>query len=334
MIKAYFLFNFEIKTKTMKHLFSFLLCISIGSALFAQSKEIIFQLNHKYNGSEFTINEGYLVDGTTPIEFSRMEYYLHINQVTNSLGISMNFNENTYILVNPSQNEYNIGSHEVSDVNKLFFHLGVSPEVNHNDPTLLEASHPLAPQNPSMHWGWAAGYRFIAIEAMVDKNEDGILETVLNYHVVDDSYYTSLDITDAAVETETSITFFIDVNYDKMFENINTSEGGNFHGVYDENLALVNNIATNNVFTVSENLNLTETIDLNGIFPNPFTNVIQLNLNQNSRVKLFNVLGDLIEIHDFNKGPQHIKTEQLTNGVYILSIENKNTSKTIKLLKR
>jgi len=332
----------------MKHLFSFLLYISIGSAVFAQSKEIIFQLNHNYNGAEFVLaeyipnepetflvdNQCYIVDNSTPVKFFRMEYYLHINHITDSSGISMNFTEDTYILVNPTQNEYNIGSHEVSDVNKLFFHLGVAPEVNHNDPTLLEASHPLAPQNPSMHWGWSAGYRFIAIEAMLDTDHNDTLDIPGQYHVVDDTYYTALDITDAVVETETSITFFIDVNYDKMFENINASEGGVFHGAFDENLALVNNIATNSVFTVTENLSLTETIVSNGIFPNPFTNVIQLNLKQHSRVKLFNVLGDLIEIQELNKGLQRIETEQLIKGLYILTIESQDTSETVKLLKR
>ncbi len=119
-----------------------------------------------------------------------------------------------------------------------------------------------------------------------------------------------------------------------MFENINASEGGVFHGAFDENLALVNNIATNSVFTVTENLSLTETIVSNGIFPNPFTNVIQLNLKQHSRVKLFNVLGDLIEIQELNKGLQRIETEQLIKGLYILTIESQDTSETVKLLKR
>lgn len=325
--------NFEMKTKKMKNLFSLLLFVFVGSAVFAQPKEIIIQLNHNYNGADFTVNESYLVDGSTPIEFSRMEYYLHINSVTNSMGTSTDFTD-TYLLVNPTQNQYSIGFHEVSDVNTLFFHLGVAPEVNHNDPTLLEASHPLAPQDPSMHWGWAAGYRFIAVEAMIDKNEDGILETVLQYHVVDDAYYSALSIANAVVETETSITFFMDVNYDKMFENINASAGGVFHGAFDENLALVNNFATNDVFTVTENLDLTETTSSNNIFPNPFRNDIQLNLNQNSTVKLFNVLGDLIEVHELNKGQQHIETKQLTKGVYILSIESEGKSETLKLLKR
>ena len=317
----------------MNHLFTFLFALTLSTSMFAQTKEVIIKMNHLYNGTPFTIDSTYEVDGGVAIEFSRMEFYLHINSLVNTNNESVELDD-SYILVNPEQNNYSLGNHEISDINTLLFHIGVSPEVNHNDPASLENTHPLAPQQPSMHWGWAAGYRFIAIEAMLDKDQDGILEAVIQYHAVDDAYYTSLSISDASVETETSITFHLDVNYDKMFENINASEGGVFHGAFDENLALVNNIATNSVFTVTENLSLTETIVSNGIFPNPFTNVIQLNLKQHSRVKLFNVLGDLIEIQELKKGLQRIETEQLIKGLYILTIESQDTSETIKLLKR
>ena len=287
--------NFKVKTKKkMKNLFSLLLFVFVGSAVFAQPKEIIIQLNHNYNGAEFVLaeyipnepetflvdNQSHIVDVGTSINFFRMQYYLHINSVKSSNGESIEFSD-TYLLVDPTQNEYSIGSHEVSDVKELLFHLGVAPEINNNDPALWDASHPLAPQNPSMHWGWAAGYRFIAVEAMLDTDHNDTLETPLQYHVVDNSYYSALNITDAMVETESTITIFMDVNYDKMFENINVSEGGVFHGIFDENLALVNNIINNNVFTVPEDLNLNENHISSDVFPNPFSNEIQLFLNEN-----------------------------------------------------
>ena len=331
----------------MKNLFSFLFFISIGSAVIAQSKEIIIKLDHYYNGEEFIVaeynsdesetflvdNQSYLVNGNTPIKFFRMQYYLHINSVMNSNGESTAFND-TYLLVDPSQEEYNIGAYEVSDVNSLLFHLGVAPEVNHNDPTLLESSNPLAPQSPNMHWGWVAGYIFIAVEAMVDEDEDGTLETVLQYHAVDDTYYSELSIANAVVETETTITIYMDVNYDKMFENMNSSEGGVFHGVYDENMELITNIINNEVFTVPVDLNLDEKRISSDVFPNPFTNDIQLFLNENSTIKLFDVLGNLIEVHEFKQGQQHIETEQLLKGMYVLSIESEERHENIKLLKK
>jgi hypothetical protein len=235
--------------------------------------------------------------------------------------------------VNPSQNDYNIGAYEISDVSTLLLNIGVAPEINHDDPSLWDASHPLAPQIPSMHWGWAAGYIFVAIEGMIDKNQDGIFETVIQYHPVDDSYYSEIIITDAVIETDTSIEIYLNVNYNKLLENIGTHEGGVYHGLHDENQLLINNFIYNDVFTVTENLNLNETYISNAVFPNPFSKTIQFNLNENSIIKVYNSLGILVDEYKLDKGHQQFNTETLPNGIYILSIQSKSGTENIELLK-
>ena len=304
----------------------------INSLVFCQSKEISIYLNHKYNGGDFNYDNTYVVDGNTPIKFDRLEYYLHINSLINQNEGSTNFSDK-YLLVNPSQNHYNIGSYEISNVSTLLLNIGVAPEINHDDPSLWDASHPLAPQIPSMHWGWAAGYIFVALEGMIDKNQDEIFETVIQYHPVNDSYYSEIIITDAVVETDTSIEFYLNVNYNKLIENIGTNEGGVYHGLHDENQLLINNFIYNNVFTVPENLNLKEISISNTAFPNPFSNTIQLNLNGNSIVKVYNSLGILVDEYKLDKGQQQINAQSLLNGVYIISIQSKSGTENIKLLK-
>ena len=190
----------------MKRSISTLTFLLINSLVFGQSKEISIYLYHKYNGGDFNYDNTYVVDGNTPIKFDRLEYYLHINSLINDNGETTNLSDK-YLLVNPSQNHYNIGSYEISNVSTLLLNIGVAPEINHDDPSLWDASHPLAPQIPSMHWGWAAGYIFVALEGMIDENQDGIFETVIQYHAVDDSYYSEIIITDAVVETDTNIEF-------------------------------------------------------------------------------------------------------------------------------
>ena len=330
----------------MKNLLSFLFFISICSAVIAQSKEIIINLNHYYDGEEFIVaeynpdesetflvdNQSYSVNGNTPIKFFRMQYYLHINSLSNNDG-DTTYLSDTYLLVNPSQNQYNIGPFEISDVNSLFFNIGVALEVNHNDPSLWNASHPLAPQNPSMHWGWAAGYRFVALEGMIDKNNDGILESVVQYHPVDDSYYSEIITCDGVVETNSTITFFIEANYDKLIENIGTDQGGVYHGVHYENELLINNFVTNEVFTTPSDLELNESRILNLIFPNPFSNKIQFDLNESANIKIYNMIGTLIANYRFEKGSQQISTTNLKHGIYLFSIESKSGTQNIKMLK-
>ena len=316
----------------MKRAISILIFLLINSLVFGQSKEVNIFLNHKYNGGDFNFDSTYVVDGNTPIKFNRLEYYLHLKSIISNDGETTNLSDH-YLLVNPSQNHYNIGSYEISNVSTLLLNIGVAQEINHDDPSLWYASHPLAPQIPSMHWGWSAGYIFVALEGMIDENQDGIFETVIQYHPVDDSYYSEIIITDAVIETDTSIEIYLNVNYNKLIENIGTNEGGVYHGLHDENELLINNFIYNNVFTVPENLNLKETSISNAVFPNPFSNSIQLNLNENSIVKVYNSLGILVDAYNLDKGQQQINTQTLLNGVYILSLQSKSGTENIKLLK-
>lgn len=47
---------------------------------------------------------------------------------------------------------------------RVRFHVGVRPELNHADPARFPAGHPLNPELNGMHWGWQGGYVFFAWE--------------------------------------------------------------------------------------------------------------------------------------------------------------------------
>ena len=300
----------------------------------AQNKEVAVVINHLYDGEVLNFDNTYIVGDNIPIRFDRIEYYIHLNSLISNQNIATDLIDK-YILVNASQNNYNIGEIELldDDLISLNFNIGVEYNLNHADPSLQDSSHPLAPQFPSMHWGWAAGYRFAALEGMIDKNQDSVMETVFQYHPVDDSYYSDTITSEGIIENENNVTIFINANYDRLIENIGTDEGGVYHGIHEENGLLMDNFSRNNVFTVPENLNLKETYVSNAVFPNPFSNTIQLNLNENSIVKVYNSLGLLVDEFKFDKGQQQINTETLLNGIYILSIHSKSGTENIKLLK-
>ena len=306
----------------------------INYSIKGQNKEIVVEINHLYDGEILNFDSTYTVGNNIPIRFDRIEYYIHLNSIISNQNIATDLIDK-YILVNANQNNYNIGEIELLDDNliSLNFNIGVENNLNHADPSLQDPSHPLAPQFPSMHWGWAAGYRFAALEGMIDKNQDSVMETVFQYHPVDDSYYSDTITSEGIIENENNLTIFINANYDRLIENIGTDEGGVYHGIHEENGLLMDNFSRNNVFTVPENLNLKETYVSNAIFPNPFSNTIQLNLNENSIVKVYNSLGSLVDEFKFDKGQQQINTETFLNDIYILSIQSKSGNEYIKLLK-
>ena len=318
----------------MKKILSLTFVILFNYIIKGQNKEVAVVINHLYDGEVLNFDNTYIVGDNIPIRFDRIEYYIHLNSLISNQNIATDLIDK-YILVNANQNNYNIGEIELldDDLISLNFNIGVEYNLNHADPSLQDSSHPLAPQFPSMHWGWAAGYRFAALEGMIDKNQDSVMETVFQYHPVDDSYYSDTITSDGIIENENNVTIFINANYDRLIENIGTDEGGVYHGIHEENGLLMDNFSRNNVFTVPENLNLKETYVSNAVFPNPFSNTIQLNLNENSIVKVYNSLGLLVDEFKFDKGQQQINTETLLNGIYILSIQSKSGTENIKLLK-
>ena len=318
----------------MKKILSLTFVILFNYIIKGQNKEVAVVINHLYDGEVLNFDNTYIVGDNIPIRFDRIEYYIHLNSLISNQNIATDLIDK-YILVNANQNNYNIGEIELldDDLISLNFNIGVEYNLNHADPSLQDSSHPLAPQLPSMHWGWAAGYRFAALEGMIDKNQDSVMETVFQYHPVDDSYYSDTITSDGIIENENNVTIFINANYDRLIENIGTDEGGVYHGIHEENGLLMDNFSQNNVFTVPENLNLKETYVSNAVFPNPFSNTIQLNLNENSIVKVYNSLGLLVDEFKFDKGQQQINTETLLNGIYILSIQSKSGTENIKLLK-
>ena len=318
----------------MKKILSLTFVILFNYIIKGQNKEVEVVINHLYDGEVLNFDNTYIVGDNIPIRFDRIEYYIHLNSLISNQNIATDLIDK-YILVNANQNNYNIGDIELldDDLISLNFNIGVEYNLNHADPSLQDSSHPLAPQFPSMHWGWAAGYRFAALEGMIDKNQDSVMETVFQYHPVDDSYYSDTITSEGIIENENNLTIFINANYDRLIENIGTDEGGVYHGIHEENGLLMDNFSRNNVFTVPENLNLKETYVSNTVFPNPFSNTIQLNLNENSIVKVYNSLGLLVDEFKFDKGQQQINTETLLNGIYILSIHSKSGTENIKLLK-
>src|SRR5690349_4329520 len=46
----------------------------------------------------------------------------------------------------------------------LSFNIGLAPALNHRDPSICPASHPLNPAVNGLHWSWQQGYVFFALE--------------------------------------------------------------------------------------------------------------------------------------------------------------------------
>jgi hypothetical protein len=120
----------------------------------------------KVGDAGFALNQEYtmVVGGETiTYDFSRAAFYVSGITLHKMDGGSTSF-ENKYLLVKPDQDEYTIGQLAPAHYTGIRFNVGVDAANNHADPATFEAGHPLAIQNPSMHWNWNPGYLFMALE--------------------------------------------------------------------------------------------------------------------------------------------------------------------------
>lgn len=143
---------------------AFLSFCLVYSGGFAQTS-VGLRIDHKAGQSEFDVSNPVVTTMGESVYIDRLEYYLSSFTLVHDGGQETQI-EGAYVLADAFVDEV----HALGDVSGveavegLKFYVGIDPNNNHADPATWPADHPLSPQVPSMHWGWSAGYRFIALE--------------------------------------------------------------------------------------------------------------------------------------------------------------------------
>ncbi|HHG86155.1 MAG TPA: T9SS type A sorting domain-containing protein, partial [Bacteroidetes bacterium] len=176
-----------------------------------------------------------------------------------------------------------LGNFTFTSLEGIKFSVGVDSASNHLDPSSYAASHPLAPKSPSMHWGWSAGYRFVAMEGKGGSS----LNQAFEIHALEDKNYFETTVMTSGSVTGQGITINIDADYAMAIRNIDVGAGVFNHGGNGEAKTLLENFrdyvfspagtsvgisqevdATANKLVISPNpVSTTQTFTVSGNFP-------------------------------------------------------------------
>ncbi|MCC6460234.1 MAG: hypothetical protein IT260_07170 [Saprospiraceae bacterium] len=207
----------------MKQIFLFLIGALAWGTLGAQAQsEIQFTFQHQAEGVPMVLNQTvFSIWNGKKVLLTRAEFYLSKIELTKDDNTKLPLTDR-YLLVqaNKPDTTLSAGSWPVQQIRGLNLFIGVDAEHNHLDPATFPATHPLSPQEASMHWGWTAGYRFMAIEGRVDNNGDGIPESVFQWHNLGDALYTGLKIGSTIVAQNGKLTIPIQLDYSKLFNTL------------------------------------------------------------------------------------------------------------------
>jgi hypothetical protein len=297
--------------------------VLLTSLLQAQT-DVRISINHLYDTNPIAFNTTLTNNQQEEFEITRLEYYLTDITITHDGG-QVTEASDAYLLVN-AENETNvlIGNYPITNLESIEFGIGVPADVNHEDPSAYDASHALSPKIPSMHWGWASGYRFIAYEG----NSGNNLGTLFQFHALGDDNFFKQTITTSGVTSGSTLTVALDADYLQALNNIPVFDGPIKHGGnYPECIQLLDNFKTS-VFSVSSSAPVSisehQGTDVN-IYPNPVTNTFNVQLSDDLtdvvRYSIIDPLGKVVKQGGLVEG-EPISTSELSNGVYFLEVQS------------
>ncbi len=186
--------------------------------------ELAMEVDYKVGDQEFTPGEVYQINGTA-VSFDIAHFYVGGITLMPEEGDAISLDDK-YLLVKPGEGEYVLAEVESGHYEMINFFVGVDPTTNSQseaDFTSRPSDDPLGMQDPSMHWGWNSGYRFIRIDGQVDTDGDGTPETLMQFHTGTNDFLNNFtfemhkDIEGDHAHME------LEVDFEKLFEGIDLS---------------------------------------------------------------------------------------------------------------
>lgn len=305
----------------MKSLFTTIILAGLAITTFAQTS-VVLNLEHRINQTAFAFNDARSAPGGYEFDVSRLQYYISDIQLVHDGGQTTDV-EDVWLLVNAGNDvDFDLGGHNVTTIEGINFYIGVGPDVNNADPSQWASNHPLAPQNPSMHWGWSSGYRFVAMEGGAGNN------TAFDYeiHALGNNNYNQVQITTDAIDNGGTLEIVVYADYARALNGIDVSSGLILHATNGQAPTFLDNFADHVFFPASalgvEDVAFKGSFD---VFPNPTESNGQVSYSFEEdgdyTVRVMNVQGKIISSDRLTAKNGFYTLPEVAAGQYTILLE-------------
>jgi hypothetical protein len=299
-----------------------LLFTALSTVGFSQTN-VSVTLNHQINGEPFSSSTVATNNLSAEFNFSRLEYYLSGFKITHDGGVVTSF-EDVFALVRGNESPtIDLGELDATNIEMLSFSVGVDPSENNGDPASWHSSHPLSPQNPSMHWGWVSGYRFIAVEGEITSTSE-----IYSIHGLGNVNYFQTDFEINAQPEGGDLTIDITANCEEILYGLALDETIFSHGEIGWALESLENMNERVFEVTSVTLNDTEAagpIEFN-VFPNPTAEgTFTLNFDDSNaqyRLVIRDIQGKVVLEQSQITSSAQVNVNALVEGLYLVSLYN------------
>ena len=257
---------------------------------------------------------------------SRLQYYVSEITLIHDGGQHTPVTD-LHLLIDPAKDSiFTLGVFPISQLEQIEFWIGVDSAHNHLDPSLYPENHPLALHDPSMHWGWAGGYRFIAFEGVAGFTP-GFLSGNFQIHTIGDENYRKILLDVNEIISADSIIIPIQADYAMLLRRMDVSLGWESHSSVGKSKQISMNMR--DVFT-TEMVSSTyqpEPESLFSISPNPADDYFTVTLRTTPSSPLTltgrNLQGNKILSSTIHTSPQDINFNMsLVPGIYFLTLSD------------
>jgi len=287
------------------------------------------KINHTLGAAPFAFNFNTETADGEAVKFRRLEYYISQIVLVHDGG-QMTKVKDTWLLVDAnSATHVQLGQYAITNLEEIRFGIGVEPTVNHEDPSAYAPSHPLSPKSPSMHWGWEAGYRYIALEGSAGPNRNQNMEI----HSLGDVNYKQIKLATSGKLTNNDLTIELLADYQQALAGIVTKDGLIVHADNFEGADLMTNFHTkvfksgegnSSALSISKNLPLAAKL-----YPNPSNGTSTLVLDDISDIQsivVYNQQGQ--EVYRIDNPQASVELTAPASGLYFIQAISASTNYT------
>lgn len=307
----------------MKRSFLLIALLLVTLAGIAQ-KNVTLNIAHKLGAADFAFNDIATNDLSQDFQITRVDYYISGIILLHDGGMATPLPDK-YILVKGNGNvSESLGSFPVTDVEGIKFSIGVEAPTNNADPSTYPEHHPLSFHTPSMHWGWSAGYRFVALEGKAGND----FATTFELHGLWNENYFQQTVMAAGVNSGDEVAINLDADYTQALRGIDVASGPIAHGVNQDDLTVLQNFRDHVFKPGSGTTSITALAHDNDIhiYPNPSKGLVTVELSGSkhnvSHYTVADLSGRLIQ-EGAMPATGKIRVTERASGLYVLSLYEK-----------
>jgi hypothetical protein len=306
------------------------LLLSTAISSWAQ-KNIFLNLTPLFGNQTFALNQTFIGNDGIAVQIQDFNYYLSDVKIFHDNGQQTNLPTSIW-LVTPTQHSLYLGYLAVEQIDSINFTIGVPKRYNTQAGALAQdistypETHPLSFQSPSMYWGWSFGYMHMITGGKADSNNDGVPNAYFELHNLGNNNQQSVTLPTIQTTTGSQTDLFYNCHIDRWLNQMPLSSVGVLHGETGLNQSVMQNVNTQDVFTLNPSATILENHNL---FVSWKQNASEITIQglQNQSIKNYQVFsntGQKVLDHQVNTPSASVPLEQLQSGLYLIRTEMNN----------